>query len=42
MPPFFQKNAKGGNWVEGEIYKFTSWYAVEYFTSIPIKSKFIV
>ena len=41
-PPFFKTSALGGNWVEGESYKFTFWYTVEYFTSKQSKSKFIV
>ena len=28
-PPFFKKMLKGGNWVEGEIYKITFWYLIQ-------------
>ena len=34
-PLFSEQMLKRGGWVEGEIFKFTFWYAVEYFTSNP-------
>ena len=34
--PFSKQVHQGGNWVVGEIQKFTSWYTVEYISILTI------